>query len=181
MLTFKPAFSLSSFTLIKRLFSSTSLSAINVVPSAYLRMLIFFLAILFTAWDSSSWRLPWWILPISKISRVTIMIVTLSYLLTLLTYCTYVQPYCTPFPIWNQSIVPCPVLIVVSWPAYRFLRRQVKVVWYSKIFKNFPQFVEIQPSKALAVSEADGFSGISWLSPLYNECWQPDLWFLYLF
>ena len=28
----------------------------------------------------------------------------------------------TPFPIWNQSVVPCPVLTVASWPAYRFLR-----------------------------------------------------------
>ena len=33
---------------------------------------------------------------------------------------------CTPFPIWNQSLVPCPVLTVASWPAYRFLRRQVR-------------------------------------------------------
>ena len=39
--SFKPAFSLSSFTLIKRLFSSSSLSAIRVVSSAYLRLLIF--------------------------------------------------------------------------------------------------------------------------------------------
>ena len=36
------------------------------------------------------------------------------------------QPWCTPFPIWNQSVVPCPVLTVPSWPAYRFLRRQVR-------------------------------------------------------
>ena len=28
----------------------------------------------------------------------------------------------TPFPIWNQSLVPCPVLTVPSWPAYRFIR-----------------------------------------------------------
>ena len=41
MLTFKPDFSLCSFTLIKRLFSSSSLSAIRVVSSAYLRLLIF--------------------------------------------------------------------------------------------------------------------------------------------
>ena len=34
MLSFKPAFSLSSFTFIKRLFSSSSLSAIRVVSSA---------------------------------------------------------------------------------------------------------------------------------------------------
>ena len=41
ILSFKPAFSLSSFTFIKRLFSSSSLSAIRVV-SAYLRLLYFF-------------------------------------------------------------------------------------------------------------------------------------------
>ena len=33
------------------------------------------------------------------------------------------QPWCTPFPIWNQSLFPCLVLTVASWPAYRFLRR----------------------------------------------------------
>ena len=37
MLNFKPTFSLSSFTFIKRLFSSSSLSAIRVVSSAYMR------------------------------------------------------------------------------------------------------------------------------------------------
>ena len=36
MLSFKPAFSLSPFTFIKRFFSSSSLSAIKVVSSAYL-------------------------------------------------------------------------------------------------------------------------------------------------
>ena len=41
MLSFKPSFSLSSFTFIKRLFSSSSLSAIRVVSSAYLRLFIF--------------------------------------------------------------------------------------------------------------------------------------------
>ena len=44
MLSFKPAFSLLSFTLISRLFSSSLLSAFRVVPSAYLRLLIFLLA-----------------------------------------------------------------------------------------------------------------------------------------
>ena len=38
MLSFKPTFSLSSFTFIKRLFSSSSLSATRVVSSAYLRL-----------------------------------------------------------------------------------------------------------------------------------------------
>ena len=37
-----------------------------------------------------------------------------------------IQPWHTPFPIWNQSVVPCPVLTVASWPAYRFLKRQVR-------------------------------------------------------
>ena len=36
-----------------------------------------------------------------------------------------IQPWCIPFPIWNQSIVPCLVL-TTSWPSYRFLRRQVR-------------------------------------------------------
>ena len=31
-----------------------------------------------------------------------------------------------PFPIWNQSVVPCLVLTVASWPVHRFLRRQVR-------------------------------------------------------
>ena len=37
-----------------------------------------------------------------------------------------IQPWCTPFPIWNQYVVPCLVLTAVSWPACRFLRRQVR-------------------------------------------------------
>ena len=41
MLSFKSAFSLYSFTFIKRLFNSSSLSAIRVVSSEYLRLLIF--------------------------------------------------------------------------------------------------------------------------------------------
>ena len=54
MLSFTPTFSLSSFTFIKRLFSSSSLSAIRVVSSAYLRLLIFLPAILIPACVSSS-------------------------------------------------------------------------------------------------------------------------------
>ena len=54
MLSFKPTFSLSSFTYIKRFFSFSLLSAIRVVSSAYLRLLIFLLAILIPACASSS-------------------------------------------------------------------------------------------------------------------------------
>ena len=56
MLSFKPAFSLSSFTFIKRLFSSSLLSAIRVVSTAYLRLLIFLLAILIAAWNKCNLR-----------------------------------------------------------------------------------------------------------------------------
>ena len=54
MLNFKPAFSLSSFIFIKRLFSSSSLSAIRVISSAYKRILIFLPANLISACASSS-------------------------------------------------------------------------------------------------------------------------------
>ena len=53
MLSFKPAFSFS-FTFIKRLFSSSLLSAIRMVSFAYLRLLIFLPAILILACVSSS-------------------------------------------------------------------------------------------------------------------------------
>ena len=53
MLSFKLAFSLSSFTL-KKFFSSSSLSTIRVVSSAYMRLLIFLLESLIPACDSSS-------------------------------------------------------------------------------------------------------------------------------
>ena len=105
MLSFKPRFSLSSFTFIKRLFSFSSLSSIRVVLSPYLKLLIFLLAILLPACTSSS-----------------------------LTFCEMyiacklnkqgdnIQPWHTPFQIWNQSVVQCPILTVASWPAYRFLK-----------------------------------------------------------
>ena len=57
-LSFKPAFSLSSFTLIKRLFSSSSLSALRIISSAYLR-LIFLPAILSPALNHPAQHFTW--------------------------------------------------------------------------------------------------------------------------
>ena len=54
MLSFKPTFSLSSFIFIKRLFNSSSLSAISVVSSVYLKLLILLPAILILVCASSS-------------------------------------------------------------------------------------------------------------------------------
>ena len=129
MLSFKPTFSFLSFTFIKRLFSSSSLSAIRVVSSAYLRLLIFLPAILIPACASSS---PEFILMYStyKLNKQG----------------DNKELWRTPFLIWNPS-VPCPVLTVASWPEYRFLRRQVKWsgipislrIFKRKKKKNFPQ------------------------------------------
>ena len=52
-----------------------------------------------------------------------------------------IQPWCTPFPIWNQSVVPCPVLTEASWPAYRFLKRQVR---WSDILISFRIFHSVE-------------------------------------
>ena len=54
LFSLKLALSLSSFTFIKRLFSSSLLSVIRMVSSAYLRLLIFLLPILIPAYNSSS-------------------------------------------------------------------------------------------------------------------------------
>ena len=84
MLSFKLTFSLSYFTFIKRLFSSSSLSAIKVVSYAYLRLLIFLPEILIPACASPS-------------------------LAFLMLYSAYklnkqgdnIQLWRSPFPIWN--------------------------------------------------------------------------------
>ena len=54
-----------------------------------------------------------------------------------------IQPWRTPFPMWNQSIFLCLLLTVASWPAYRFLRRQVRwsgipISW--RIFHSLLEF-----------------------------------------
>ena len=68
-----------------------------------------------------------------------------------------IQPWHIPFPVLNQFIVPCLVLTVASWPAYRFLRRQVR--WSGiPISKNFPQVVVIHTVKGFSVvNEPDVF------------------------
>ena len=114
MPSFKPTFSLSSFILIKRFFSSSSLSVIRVVSSAYLRLLIFLPTILIPACASSS---------------LAFHMIYSSYKLN--KQGDNIQPWFTPFPIWSQSVVPCPFLTVPSWPTYRFLRKQGDLVFPS--------------------------------------------------
>ena len=80
-----------------------------MVSSAYLRLLIFLLAILIPACASSS---PAFLMMYSayKLNKQG----------------DSIQPWRTHFPLWKQSVVPCPVLTVACWPAYKFLKRQVR-------------------------------------------------------
>ena len=60
------------------------------------------------------------------------------------------------FPNLGQSIVPCRVLTVASCPAYQVSHETGKVVWYSHLLKNFPQFVVIHTVKGFSlVNEAE--------------------------
>jgi len=64
-----------------------------------------------------------------------------------------------PFTIWNQSVVPCLVLTVASWPAYRFLRRQVRWSGIPISIRIF-QFVVIHAVKGFSLvnkAEVDVF------------------------
>ena len=135
---FKPDVSLSSFTLIKRLVSISSCSAMRVVSSAYLRLLIFLPATMIPVCASSSWTFHkmWSAYNLNKQGD-------------------RIQPLITPFLIWNQSAVPCSALTVASWRAYRFLRRQVR--WSGiPISVSFLQFVVIHTVKRFCmVSKAE--------------------------
>ena len=61
-----------------------------------------------------------------------------------------IQSWHTPFPVWNQSILPCPVLTVASWPACWFLRRQVRWSGIPVSSRIFYSFLWSTQSKALA-------------------------------
>ena len=77
--------------------------------TAYLRLLIFLPAILIPACASSS---PVFLMMYSayKLNKQG----------------DNIQPWRTPFPVWNQFVFPCPVLTVASWPAYRFLKNRCR-------------------------------------------------------
>ena len=106
-----------------------------MVPSAYLRLLIFLPAILIWACTSSS---PAFLMMYSayKLSKQG----------------DNIQPWHTPFPIWNQSIVPCLVLTVGFLTCIQVSQEAGKVVWYSHLLKNFPQFIVIHTVKGFQFS-----------------------------
>ena len=119
--SFKPAFSLSSFTFINSLFSSSSLSAIKVISSAYLRLLIFLLEMLISALLHPGILhdvliQAWW--------RYTAL--TYSFPNFEPVHCSIFRSYC--------CFLTC---IVVS-------QETGNVVRYSLLFKNFPVCCDLQ-------------------------------------
>ena len=156
---------------------SSSLSTIRVVSSAYLRLLKFLPAILSPACASYSlsFHMMYSVYKLNKQGD-------------------NIQPWHTPFPIWNQSVVPCLVLTVASWPAYRFLRRQVSfsgVLISLRIFQFFANHtvkgvneaeVDIFFWNLLPFSMIQGMLAIWSLFPLpfINPAWTSGTsWFRY--
>ena len=132
MLTSKPTFSLS-FTFIKRLFSSSSLSVIRVVSSAYLRLLIFLPAILIPVYVSSR---PSFLMMYSAYKlncRVTIYSLDIFF--------SYLKPVCCSMSSSNYCFLTC---IQISQEAGQ-------VVWYSHLSQNFPQFIVIHTVKGFGI------------------------------
>ena len=84
-----------------------------------------------------------------------------------------IQPWHTPFPIWNQCVVPCPVLFFffsMSSSNRCFLtyiqvsQEADQVVWYSHLFHNFLQFIVIHIVEGFGIvskAEIDVFLELS--------------------
>ena len=107
-----------------------------MVSYAYLRLLLFLLAILIPACDSSS-------------PEFCMM------------HCAYklnqqsdnIQLWSIPFPILKQSIVQCPCYFL---SCIKVSQEAGIVVWYSHLTKNIPQFVVIRTVKGFSiVNEAE--------------------------
>ena len=143
MLSFKLAFSLSSFILIKRLFSSSSLSAIRVVSSAYLRLLIFLPEILTPACVSSSlaFHTMYSAYKLNKQVTVHSLDVLLSQFGTSLLFHVGFYLLLLDLP----QVLTFLTCVQISQEAG-------KVVWYSHLFQNFPQFVVIHTVKGFSVN-----------------------------
>ena len=146
MLSFKPVFSLSSFTIISRLFSYSLFSAIRVVSSAYLRLLIFLPAILIPVCASSSpaFHMIYTAYKLNKQDDNIQPSILLSQFET--------SPHSMSGS--NYCFLTC---IQISQEAGQ-------VVGYSHLLKNFPQFVVIHTVKGFGIvnkTEADVFLELS--------------------
>ena len=133
MLSFKPAFSLSSFTLIKRFFSCSLLAAVRVVSSTYLRLLIFLLAVLTPPWASSS-------------SAFHMMYS--AYKLKKQGDDIQLWPTLSQFGPARRSMSGSNCCLLSS---IQVSQEPGKLVWYSHLFQNFPQCAVIHTVKGFGV------------------------------
>ena len=127
-----------------QLFNSSSLSAIKVVSSAYLRLLIFLPELLIPARDSSR-----------------------------LAFCMMYSVYISRMPIYNLDVLltqfeTSPLFHVqfqlLLLDLYTDSQEAGKMVWYSHLLKKFPQFVVIYTVKGFGVvnrAEVDVFLELS--------------------
>ena len=146
MLSYKLTFTLTAFTFLKRLFSSSSLPAIRVVSSAYLRLLIFLVAFLISVCASSS---PAFLMVYSEYK------LNKQFDDTALTYSfPNLESVCCCMSSSNCCFLTC---IHVSQEAG-------KVIWYSHLFQNFPEFVLVCAVKGFVIvkkAEIDVFLELS--------------------
>ena len=106
--------------------------------SAYLRLLIFLPEILIPAFDLSSpaFHMMYFSQKLNKQGDS-------------------IQPCCIPFPILSKSVVPRLVLTIATWPAYWFLRRQVRGSGMPIFLRSFHSFLWPTQWKALAMPSVD--------------------------
>ena len=133
-LSFKPAFSLSSFTLIKSLFCPSSLSVIRVVSSAYLRLLMLLPPILMPAYNSPS---------------LAFLMICSAYRLN--KQVTADSPVILLSQSWTNQLCSiqgsnCCFLTHIQVP-----QEVGKMVWYSHLSKSFPQCVMIHTVKGFSM------------------------------
>ena len=139
ILNFKPAFSLSSFTLIKRLFSSSSSSAIRVVSS--------------TIWGFQYFSLQsWFQLVLHVVCSLAFHMIYSAYKLNKLGDNT--QPWCTISQFWTSPLFHVQFYCFLT--CIQVSQETDKIAWYFYLSKSFPQFVMIHTVKGFSiVNEAE--------------------------
>ena len=156
MLSFKPAFTLFSFT-FKSFFSSSSLSAIFYISEI----------VCISPGNHDFWL--WFI-------QSAFPMIYLAYKLKKQA-CSFSFPNFEPL---HCSLTSCNCCFLTCRQVFQ---EAGKVIWYSHLYKNFPRFVVIHTVKGFSVVnevEVDTFlEFFCFLSK--SRCWQFDLWFLCLF
>ena len=121
------------------------------MSSAYLRLLILLSTILIPACTSSSLAFCM-MYSVYKLNK----------------HGDNIQSWRTPYPIWNQSVVPCTVNC--CFLTYIQISQEAdKVIWYSHLFKNFPVCCDPHSQRFGIVNKAEGnsryclkYTNLSW-------------------